>query len=181
MLPTSTFYIYFYFSGLEGALGKPADGGLTDITVFAPRDDAFIRLAHQLSDFTGGNFKSNDEADAFDYIADVLKTLAPTLGTDLTGLVTIILQYHVANKRIVFMDEARSGKKKAMITTLYDDMMIMVEMAMKTPYNDMRMRMIHEADGQSFRYPKLHNKFIDIKTCNGRLNVIKDVLIPLDV
>ena len=50
-----------------------------------------------------------------------------------------------------------------------------------TANNDMRMRMMHEADGMSFRYPKLHNKFIDIKTCNGRLNVIKDVLIPLDV
>ena len=118
---------------------------------------------------------------AFDYIAEVLTTLADTLGTDLKGLVTSILQYHVANKRIMFMDEARSGKKKKMVTTLYDDTMIMVEMAMPTPNNDMRMRMIHEADGQSFRYPKLHNKFIDIRTCNGRLNVIKAVLIPLDV
>ena len=179
MLPSSA--IYCYFVGLEGALGKPADGGLTGITVFAPRDDAFVRLAHQLSDFTGGNFKSMKEEMAFDYIAEVLTALAPTLGTDLKGLVTSILQYHVANKRIMFMDEAKSGKKKKMITTLYDDMMIMVEMAMPTPNNDMRMRMMHEADGMSFRYPKLHNKFIDIKTCNGRLNVIKDVLIPLDV
>lgn len=167
--------------GLDGALGKPKDGGLTGITVFAPRDDAFVRLAHQLSDFTGDNFMSMDEEMAFNYIAEVLTGLAPTLGTDLKGLVTSILQYHVANKRIMFMDEARSGKKKKMITTLYEDMMIMVEMAMPTPNNDMRMRMIHEADGTSFRYPKMHNNQIDIKTCNGRLNVIKDVLIPLDV
>ena len=179
MLPSSTFTPIL--QGLEGALGKPADGGLTGITVFAPRDDAFVRLAHQLSDFTGGDFMSDDEEEAFKYIAGVLTALAPTLGTDLKGLVTSILQYHVANKRIMFMDEARSGKKKKMITTLYDDMMIMVEMAMPTEFNDMRMRMIHEADGQSFRYPKLHNNQIDIKTCNGRLNVIKDVLIPLDL
>ena len=67
------------------------------------------------------------------------------------------------------------------MTTLFDDMPIRVEMAMPTDKNRMRMKMIHAADGQSFRYPKIHNTLFDIETCNGRLNVLKDVLIPLNV
>jgi len=159
----------------------PKDGGLRRVTVFAPRDDAFIRLADQLSDLVDGDFNSDDEEEAFTYIAGVLTTIAGDLGTDLKMLVTSILQYHIGNKPIVFMDEARKGKKKHMVTTLYDKMMIEVEMAMPTDNNNMRMKMIHEADGQSFRYPKIHNTLYDIETCNGRLNVLKDVLIPLDV
>mmetsp|Transcript_1843 Transcript_1843/g.3062 ORF Transcript_1843/g.3062 Transcript_1843/m.3062 type:complete len:223 (-) Transcript_1843:49-717(-) len=168
-------------TGLQEALGKPKDGGLRRVTVFAPRDDAFIRLADQLSDLVDGDFNSDDEEEAFTYIAGVLTTIAGDLGTDLKMLVTSILQYHIGNKPIVFMDEARKGKKKHMVTTLYDKMMIEVEMAMPTDNNNMRMKMIHEADGQSFRYPKIHNTLYDIETCNGRLNVLKDVLIPLDV
>mmetsp|Transcript_1844 Transcript_1844/g.3064 ORF Transcript_1844/g.3064 Transcript_1844/m.3064 type:complete len:223 (-) Transcript_1844:348-1016(-) len=168
-------------TGLQEALGKPKDGGLRRVTVFAPRDDAFIRLADQLSDLVDGDFNSDDEEEAFTYIAGVLTTIAGDLGTDLKMLVTSILQYHIGNKPIVFMDEARKGKKKHMVTTLYDKMMIEVEMAMPTEFNNMRMKMIHEADGQSFRYPKIHNTLYDIETCNGRLNVLKDVLIPLDV
>jgi len=168
-------------TGLQEALGMPKDGGLRRVTVFAPRDDAFIRLADQLSDLVDGDFNSDDEEEAFTYIAGVLTTIAGDLGTDLKMLVTSILQYHIGNKPIVFMDEARKGKKKHMVTTLYDKMMIEVEMAMPTDNNNMRMKMIHEADGQSFRYPKIHNTLYDIETCNGRLNVLKDVLIPLDV
>ena len=77
------------------------------------------------------------------------------------------------------MDESRKGKKIEHVTTLFDDKMIEVQMAMPTDNNRMRMKMIHEADGQSFRYPKIHNTLFDIETCNGRLNVLKDVLIPL--
>jgi uncharacterized surface protein with fasciclin (FAS1) repeats len=163
--------------GLEGALAKPKDDGLRDITVFAPRDDAFIRLAHQISDATDDDFMSNDEEEAFTYIASVLSTLA----TDLKGLVTQILQYHIADDSIVFMREARMGKRTKMITTLLDGEMIKVMMAKPTSKNKMRMKMIHEADGMTFRYPKIHNKKFDIETCNGRLNVIKDVLIPFNL
>lgn len=169
------------FAGIQDLLGKPKDGGLRRVTVFAPRDSAFIRLADQLSDFVGGDFNSDDEEEAYGYIAGVLTAIAGDLGTDLVSLVTSILQYHVGNEAISFKDESRKGKKIQHVTTLFDDMMIRVEMAMPTDNNRMRMKMIHEADGQSFRYPKIHNTLFDIETCNGRLNVLKDVLIPLDV
>lgn len=169
------------FAGIQDLLGKPKDGGLRRVTVFAPRDSAFIRLADQLSDFVDGDFNSDDEEEAYGYIAGVLTAIAGDLGTDLVSLATSILQYHVGNEDISFMDESRKGKKIEHVTTLFDGMTIKVEMAMPTDNNRMRMKMIHEADGQSFRYPKIHNTLFDIETCNGRLNVLKDVLIPLDV
>mmetsp|Transcript_10648 Transcript_10648/g.23062 ORF Transcript_10648/g.23062 Transcript_10648/m.23062 type:complete len:231 (-) Transcript_10648:182-874(-) len=173
-------------TGLEGSLGKPGDGGLTDITVFAPWDDAFFRLAKQLSDFVDDdanefNPSGYDEEGAFSYIAGVLTELAGGTEEGLKELVTNILLYHVADEAIVFRRLAEKGHKKTTVTTLFEGNEIPIVMAMPTSQNSMRMKMKHNAAGSEFRFPKIQNKQFDIKTCNGRLNVIKDVLIPLEV
>lgn len=42
------------------------------------------------------------------------------------------------------------------------------------------MKMKHKADRKSFSYPKIDKNNDDIKACNGRLNVLKGVLFPLE-
>ena len=110
-------------AGLADALGPD---GLKGITVFAPWDDAFFRLAQDLSKFVDDDtneFKPRgyDEEGAFNYIAGVLTSLAGG-ENELVGLVTDILQYHVADSEIVFKRIARKGKRStiATATTLFE-------------------------------------------------------------
>ena len=42
------------------------------------------------------------------------------------------------------------------------------------------MKMKPKADRKSFSYPKIDKNNDDIKACNGRLNVLKGVLFPLE-
>lgn len=70
-------------AGLAGALADPD----SDLTLFAPTDAAFIRLARDL----GGS--PADEAEAFQTIVDALTTLG---GGDPVPLLTDVLLYHVA-------------------------------------------------------------------------------------
>ncbi len=69
-------------TGLDDTLNTPE----TAFTVFAPTDDAFIRLAQDLG-FTG-----SDESSALTFILDTLATLGDG---DATGPLTDILTYHV--------------------------------------------------------------------------------------
>lgn len=176
-------------TGLDKQLGDTGMGGLSDITVFAPRDHAFFMLARALSEFLDdGEYDKNtkyDEEAAFNYIAGVLTTVAvDMLDTDLTTLVTEILLYHVADEEIVFTKLAKAGHDGATANTLYPDTKknaneIPVVMAMSNEISNMRMKMLHNANTKYFKNPKIHNRQFDIKTCNGRLNTIKRVLIPL--
>lgn len=75
-------------AGLTEALADPAAA----LTVFAPTDAAFIKLARDLG-FTG-----TDEAGAFDAIAAALASLSPS--GDAVPLLSDILLYHVAGERL---------------------------------------------------------------------------------
>ncbi|MCK6448272.1 MAG: fasciclin domain-containing protein [Planctomycetes bacterium] len=70
-------------AGLEGAL----DDAAADLTVFAPNDLAFIRLARDFG------YAGTDEAGAFQAIVGVLTTLG---GGDPLPVLTQVLTYHVA-------------------------------------------------------------------------------------
>ena len=127
------------------------------------------------------NPRGYDEEGAFNYIAGVLTSLAGGTSDGLKELVTNILLYHVADEEVVFRRLANKNHKKTTVTTLFEGNEIPITMAMPTSINSMRMKLKHIADGSEFRFPKVQNKKFDIKTCNGRLNVIKEVLIPLEV
>lgn len=71
-------------AGLAGALANPT----ADLTVFAPNDAAFLKLAAKLG-FTG-----NGEAAGFDYLVDALTLLSG--GASPIPLLTNILTYHVS-------------------------------------------------------------------------------------
>ncbi|MEM7678680.1 MAG: fasciclin domain-containing protein, partial [Myxococcota bacterium] len=71
-------------AGLADALADPE----ADLTVFAPTDAAFIKLAQTFG------FKGEGEGAAFDYIVDALTLLSG--GADPIPLLTDVLLYHVA-------------------------------------------------------------------------------------
>lgn len=64
----------------------------SDLTVFAPNDLAFIRLAHSLG-YTG-----KDEEGAFNFIVEALASLDEN-GDPIPALTTVLL-YHVAGERV---------------------------------------------------------------------------------
>ena len=72
---------------LVAALDDPA----ANLTVFAPRDAAFIKLAQDLG------YEGSDEEGSFLYIVDALTVLG---GGDPIPVLTDVLLYHVAPERI---------------------------------------------------------------------------------
>ena len=72
-------------AGLTGVLG----GGLSDVTVFAPTDEAFFQLAQEFG-FTG----NYDEEDVVSYLAGRVENIAD--GT-LEENLQLLLTYHVAS------------------------------------------------------------------------------------
>lgn len=74
-------------AGLDSALADPT----ADLTVFAPRDAAFIRTARDLG-FTG-----TDEAGAWSFLVGAFTTLG---NGDPIAVLTEVLLYHVSPERI---------------------------------------------------------------------------------
>lgn len=137
-------------AGLAPALDDPA----ADLTVFAPSDDAFLKLAGDLG------YEGDDEAEAFAYIVDALTLLSG--GGDPIPLLTDILTYHVAPESLTAAEVLASTEIETLLgitigvdgTTLED------------------------------RDPDLDDPMIvatDIHADNGIIHVIDGVLIPADI
>lgn len=139
-------------AGLDGALG--ADDA--DLTVFAPTDDAFIKLASDL----GLDFDPADDASVFGAIAGALTELG---GGDPIPLLTDILLYHVS-----------PGAKTLAEVAALEDVPTLLDGATFSP------------DGTSLvdNEPDLQDPALavtDVEASNGIIHVIDRVLIPLDV
>jgi len=138
-------------AGLEGALADPD----ANLTVLAPNDRAFIRLAKDLG-YTG-----NDEAGAFDAIVAALTTLG---NGDPIPVLTNVLLYHVVPERLSLRDLIYASS----ISTLLTDATI-------TPD---RLRLIdNEPDVKNPRYVYP----VNVRASNGIIQTINRVLIPLDI
>jgi uncharacterized surface protein with fasciclin (FAS1) repeats len=137
-------------AGLAGAL----DDRTADLTVFAPNDAAFLRLATTLG-FTG-----TGEQSAFNYLVDALTLLSG--GNDPIPLLTNILLYHVApeslqSSQVLALDQ---------ISTL-----------LGVDVGRVGTRLV---DGD----PDLANPRLiatDIQAANGVVHVIDNVLIPVNL
>ncbi|MBT8197973.1 MAG: fasciclin domain-containing protein [Acidimicrobiia bacterium] len=79
-------------AGLADALGD-GEGSLTDITVLAPTDKAFQRLAKDL-----GYDGKYDEGAILGFLAGGLTAYADANGTDVITVITSVLLYHVAGE-----------------------------------------------------------------------------------
>ncbi|MEM1437144.1 MAG: fasciclin domain-containing protein [Pseudomonadota bacterium] len=138
-------------AGLVDALSDPQ----AQLTVFAPTDLAFLRLAQDLG-YTGRN-----EAEAFDTIAGALAGLG---NGDPIPVLRNVLLYHVSPGAQPFED-LRHG----------DPVATLLEGASIVP----RSLQIFDADPE-FRNPRFVAP-ADIEASNGFVQIINRVLIPLDI
>lgn len=139
-------------AGLDGALADPE----ANLTVFAPTDLAFVRLAYALG------FRGWGEANAFDFIVMTLTDLG---GGDPIPLLTNILLYHVSPDTQILNDVLQSDE----ITTL-------LEGATFSP----RGRQLIDND-PGIRDPKLFVRASDLRASNGIVHTITRVLVPINV
>ena len=136
---------------LVDTLSDPA----VDLTVFAPNDAAFVRLARTLG------YRGFKEAAAFDFIVAALTEL----GGDPIPLLKNILLYHVSPTTQVVKDVILSDT----IDTLFHD---------ATFYpNGLRL----EDNATEVRNPRLVIFASDLRADNGIIHTINRVLLPIPV
>ncbi|MBT8150122.1 MAG: fasciclin domain-containing protein [Gammaproteobacteria bacterium] len=126
-----------------------------DLTVFAPNDRAFIRLARDLG------YEGYDEEGAFDAIVSTLTALG---GGDPIPLLTTILTYHVVDEAL-FFGELR---QLSSIDTLASTRIVP------------RFRQLIDSEPE-LRNPKIILRDANIKASNGVIHTISRVLIPIDL
>ena len=137
-------------AGLTGALANPA----ADLTVFAPNDAAFLKLATTLG-FTG-----TGESAGFDYLVDALTLLSG--GASPIPLLTDILKYHVSPTSL----QASQVLSSTSIATL------------QGPKLGVNGTTLVDA-ATTLKNPSIIAT--DIQAANGVVHVIDGVLIPADI
>ncbi|MEM8692273.1 MAG: fasciclin domain-containing protein [Pseudomonadota bacterium] len=139
-------------------LAETLDDAEADLTVFAPNDAAFIGTAIALG-YAGD---ATDEAAAFAYLVDALDLLS---GGDAIGLLTTILQYHVAGESL----QSSQVLASETITTLAGaDVTVVTEGGVS--FADLDPDLPDPAPVQ-----------LDIQAANGIVHVIDGVLLPADI
>jgi len=129
---------------------------LRDITVFAPDDEAFYKFACH-----AGYVGDYNEEMIFIFIVEFL---APYGGE----IYKNVLLYHVAEVSLQYC-ELYDGKN---ICTKYNNMDLIVQG--NPGRDDVKLR--HAADPDIFPYPEIYRER-DIRTCNGYVHTIDDVLV----
>ena len=127
-----------------------------DLTVFAPTDQAFVRLARDL----GYAERGYDEAGAFAYIVEQLTALG---GGDPIPVLTDVLLYHVSPGSTFY--------------SALQNNTVEVPTLLGVSFTAEGRHLIDEAT--SLRNPRIKNPLTDIETSNGVIHGINRVLIPL--
>ncbi|WP_425080816.1 fasciclin domain-containing protein [Ruegeria arenilitoris] len=143
-------------AGLDGALADPN----ADLTVFAPKDAAFIGLAQALG------FEGSDEAGAINHIVKALTLLG---GGDPIPLLTEILTYHVVDGSFTKQEVVSLGDGSA-IETLQGGEVELNLSSMPPSLGD--------AD-PGIDDPGLVG--FDVPASNGIIHVLDGVLLPVSV
>ena len=164
-------------AGLEDELNDPD----ADLTVFAPNDRAFIRLAQDLG------YSGKDEAGAFEFIVGVLTDLGE--GNPIPVL-TNILFYHVSPGAKYAVDVSRAD---VVYTLLFDATVLPKSRVLQgrsvlgfrggAIIDDQRVRLrVTLVDNDpEFQDPKIISSSSNIKASNGIVHCIDRVLIPIDL
>ena len=134
-------------TGLDAAVA-----GSEDITVFAPNDRAFIRLARSLG------YHGWDEAGAFAFIAEA----TGFVDADNPGILANVLLYHVAPE-LITSDDLADGPVETLLGETF------------TPKGT---RLID--NDPNARDPRVRSPF-DIEASNGIIHTINRVLRPVDL
>lgn len=133
-------------------------GALDNVTVFAPTDKAFVKLAEDL----GASDLS--ESGVIDFLV-ALDTAAP-------GTIATVLKYHVAAGQLFSGDVVGDGE----VTSLLDG----ATFGVFAPGKAVRSIQLVDNDPDA-RNPKFVKGAIDIEVSNGVIHVIDRVLRPIDL
>lgn len=129
-----------------------------DLTVFAPTDQAFMRLARDLG-YTAPGY---DEAAAFTYIVEQLTVLG---GGDPIPVLTNVLLYHVSPGSTLY------GSLRGTVTE--------VPTLLGASFTADGRHLVDAAPG--IENPRIKNTLTDITTSNGVIHGINRVLLPVAV
>jgi uncharacterized surface protein with fasciclin (FAS1) repeats len=138
-------------AGLADALDNPED----ELTVLAPDDKAFIKLARDLG------YDGHDEAGTFDFLVTVLTDLG---GGDPIPVLTDILLYHVSPEEQDLEDLLEHPEIETLLGAFiyqYRGTLIDAEPELANP--------------------KVKKSKSDIEASNGYIHIISRVLIPVDL
>ncbi|MDX1411587.1 MAG: fasciclin domain-containing protein [Nitrospirales bacterium] len=147
-------------AGLDDELADPG----ADVTVFAPNDRAFIRLAQDLG------FEGRDEAGAYDFIVNALTDLGG--GNPIPVLIDVLL-FHVS----AGAKSAATVGNAEVIDTLFLDATILPQLT-KTR-KSFRVTLVD--NDPEFIDPRIVGSGSDIEASNGKIQTVDRVLIPLDL
>jgi serralysin len=142
-------------ANLVGAVDDPA----ADLTVFAPTDLAFVRLARDL----GYAERGYNEAGAFAYIVDQLTVIG---GGDPIPVLTDVLLYHVSPGSTFYNGGLRGAVTE--IPTL-----------LGVPFTAEGRHLVDAAP--SLANPRIINALTDVRASNGVIHGINRVLVPLAI
>ena len=140
-------------------LVEPVADSESDLTVFAPTDDAFIDLAQTL----GADVADGDEEGAFGAIVEALTELSPD--GDPIPLLQDVLLYHVSAGAKTLEELQEAGE----VETLLDGATFEVDG-----------HELIDAD-PTIDNPQFVEGATDIAAANGTIQVIDGVLLPIDV
>ncbi|NOD45926.1 MULTISPECIES: fasciclin domain-containing protein [unclassified Ruegeria] len=143
-------------AGLVGTLDSPE----VDLTVFAPKDSAFINLAQTLG------FAGDDEAEALNFIVKALTLLG---GGDPLPLLTDILKYHVVDGEFTKDAVVALGNGAEINTLLGSSLELNLETSPPS---------LVDADA-AITDPNL--VAFDVDASNGIIHVLDGVLLPVSV
>ena len=134
------------------------DDAAADLTVFAPTDQGFVRLARDLGYAESGY----NEAGAFAYIVEQLTVLG---GGDPIPVLTDVLLYHVSPGSTFY------GSLRGQVTEVPTLLGASITAEGRT--------LVDAAPG--LENPRIKNPLTDIQASNGVIHGINRVLIPLDI
>eukprot|EP00567_Pseudictyota_dubia_P011529 CAMPEP_0197446202 /NCGR_PEP_ID=MMETSP1175-20131217/11207_1 /TAXON_ID=1003142 /ORGANISM="Triceratium dubium, Strain CCMP147" /LENGTH=197 /DNA_ID=CAMNT_0042977279 /DNA_START=160 /DNA_END=753 /DNA_ORIENTATION=- len=139
-----------------------AVAGLDGVTLFAPNDSAFTKLATDLGYDDGGDY---DEAAVVGFLAEGLSAIG-----DLKEVLTAVILYHVGDEELSF-DDLMEGET---VTTLGGG-------TIDPKYTDKKERVILVDAEPGVDDPRIHDKNRDIETSQGYFHTITRVLLPIAI